>query len=235
MLQMNRDTYVNTIFTKAAPRIDFLSSLLSFGIADLWRKKLVTLVGLIEGDRVLDLCTGTGKLAVLIADRIGTTGSITGIDFCSAMLNEARKKAARTGRSISFILENAKELSLADCSFDAVTVAFGMRNIQDTLPALRETYRVLRPGGRFVCLELTTPTSRWFRPIYTLYCRTVIPFVGELVTRSREPYSYLPLSIEVFPSPGKFRTIIEQSGFINVTVHMMTLGIATIFTASRPS
>jgi demethylmenaquinone methyltransferase/2-methoxy-6-polyprenyl-1,4-benzoquinol methylase len=165
MMQMNRDAYVNTIFTKAAPHIDFLSSLLSFGIADLWRKKLVTLAGLGEGDRALDLCTGTGKLAVLIADRIGTTGSITGIDFCDPMLNKARKKAAHTGRSISFILENAKELSFADCSFDVVTVAFGMRNIQDTLPALKETYRVLRQGGRFICLELTTPTSRWFQPM----------------------------------------------------------------------
>ena len=172
---------------------------------------------------------------MLIADRLGTSGSVIGIDFCRAMLDEALKNASRRGQSTSFVLEDAKELSFAEGSFDIVTVAFGMRNIQDTVPALRETYRVLRPGGRFLCLELTKPPSRWFRRIYHLYCRNVIPFVGELVTSEREPYSYLPRSIEVFPPPLEFSTAIEQSGFINITVHSMTLGIATIFKASKPS
>ena len=233
MLQSHRDIYIHKIFTTAATRIDFLSSFLSLGLAGTWRKQLVSFSGLKKGEHVLDMCTGTGELAILIAKMVGGEGSVTGVDFCNAMLDIAQKKTEDAHQNITFVLENAKKLSFRDESFDVVTVAFGMRNINDTLPALDEAYRVLRPNGRFYCLELTTPSSRWFRPFYNFYCYSIIPVIGKLITKSSEPYSYLPRSISSFPQPEEFRTIIQQSGFSNVSVHRMTMGVATIYGALK--
>ncbi|UCG79115.1 MAG: bifunctional demethylmenaquinone methyltransferase/2-methoxy-6-polyprenyl-1,4-benzoquinol methylase UbiE [Nitrospirota bacterium] len=228
-----RDRYVNDIFTTVAPHIDLLSSLFSFGIADLWRRRLVKLAHFQKSDKVLDLCTGTGKLAILTAGKLGSGGSVTGIDLCSGMLEKARAKSRAAYLPVTFEQQNAKSLPYKNGYFDVVTVAFGMRNIMDTRPALLESHRVLRNNGRFICLELTKPTSRWFRYVYDPYVNILIPLIGGIVTRDREPYSYLPRSIEAFPAPSEFVRSIEQCGFANVSTYRMTLGIATIFLAIR--
>jgi demethylmenaquinone methyltransferase/2-methoxy-6-polyprenyl-1,4-benzoquinol methylase len=233
MLLSNRDIFIKNIFSSVAVHIDFLSSFFSFGLDNAWRRKLVQLSGVKDGTTVLDVCTGTGKLAFLLSRQAGANGAVIGADFCEDMLRIAVGKLNPQTANISFIISDAKNLCVPDESFDMVTTAFGMRNIHDTMFALSEVQRVLKPGGRFFCLELTTPNISWFLPIYKVYVFKVIPLIGKMITKTTVPYNYLPRSIEAFFSPNEFRKIMEQTGFCEVTVHPMTLGIATIYEARK--
>jgi demethylmenaquinone methyltransferase/2-methoxy-6-polyprenyl-1,4-benzoquinol methylase len=231
--QRNRDTFVQDIFASIATDIDFLSSFFSFGLDQGWRKKLVSLLDLRGGEKVLDVCTGTGKLAFLLSKKVEKEGSVYGVDFSKEMLGEAEKKLNSRPSNISFSFSDAKDLNFSDNSFDAVTVSFGMRNIIDTAAALREAYRVLKPGGRFCCLELTPPTDLRIKPLYTVYCFKVMPFIAMKVLKTDVPYNYLPRSIKAFPASEEFKHILEFCGFSKVTVYSMTFGIATIFEARK--
>lgn len=231
--QRSRDTFVQEIFASIATDIDFLSSFFSFGLDQAWRKKLMSLLELRGGEKVLDVCTGTGKLAFLLSKKVGKEGSVSGVDFSKEMLGEAKKKLSPGTSNISFTFSDAKDLDFPDNSFDAVTVSFGMRNIIDTAAALREAYRVLKRGGRFCCLELTPPTDRWVKPLYTVYCFKVMPFIAMKALKTDVPYNYLPRSIKAFPASDEFKHILESCGFSDVTVHAMTFGIATIFEARK--
>ena len=203
-----RDTFIKEIFASVAEDIDFLSSFFSFGLDQAWRRRLVSLLHLRGGEKILDVCTGTGKLALLLSGKVGEEGEVTGVDFSREMLSEAVKKLNGRPHNVRFDQSNAKDLHFPPNSFDAVTVSFGMRNIADTAAALREAYRVLKPGGRFCCLELTPPTNRWIKPAYTKYCFHVMPFIAMKMLKTAVPYNYLPRSIEAFPCSEEFaRTI----------------------------
>ena len=229
-----RDLFIKHIFSTVAPQIDSLTRGFSFGFDHLWRKQAVARSGIREGDRVLDVCAGTGELAMLLAQKVGATGSVTGADFCVEMLNLARKKCGLRGLNLSFILSDAKTLPFSDNTFDAVTVAFGMRNIPDTSLALKELKRVLKPGGIFVCLELTRPHVRWFRIIYEWYVFQIMPFIAKLVVKTAAPYLYLPRSINAYYPPDEFKSLITRCGYADVTVDSLTMGIATIYKAVNP-
>jgi demethylmenaquinone methyltransferase/2-methoxy-6-polyprenyl-1,4-benzoquinol methylase len=231
--QHRRDVFIKEIFASIAPNIDLLSSFFSFGLDEGWRRKLVSFVALKEGDKVLDVCSGTGKLAFLISEKVGEPGSIFASDFSSEMLDVARRKHKARSSNITFSLSDAKNLGFLHNSFDAVTVAFGMRNIVDTAAALREAHRVLKPGGRFGCLELTSPKTGWVKPFYTVYCFNVMPFIAKKILKTDVPYSYLPRSIKAFPAPDEFKNILETCGFIDVTAQSMTHGIATMYKARK--
>jgi len=231
--QRDRDTFIKAIFASIASDIDFLSSFFSFGLDQGWRRRLISRLELNGGEKVLDVCTGTGKLAFLLSRKVGKRGSVFGVDFSKEMLGEAEKKVNNRSTNISFALSDAKDLNFHDNSFDAVTVSFGMRNIPDTAAALKEAFRVLKPGGRFCCLELTPPKDGWVKPFYKLYCFKVMPFIAMKVLKTAVPYNYLPRSIKAFPSSEEFSRILGSCGFTRVAVHSMTFGIATIFEARK--
>jgi demethylmenaquinone methyltransferase/2-methoxy-6-polyprenyl-1,4-benzoquinol methylase len=231
--QSDRDTFIKAIFAAIAADIDFLSSFFSFGLDQGWRRRLVSLLKLKGGEKVLDVCTGTGKLAFLLSKKVGEKGSVYGVDFSEEMLGEAERKLGPGPSNLSFSLSDAKRLNFPENSFDAVTVSFGMRNIPDTAAALHEAFRVLKPGGRFCCLELTPPKKRWVKPLYNVYCFRVMPFIAMKVLKTAVPYNYLPRSISAFPPSEEFSSILGSCGFANVHVHSMTFGIATIFEALK--
>jgi demethylmenaquinone methyltransferase/2-methoxy-6-polyprenyl-1,4-benzoquinol methylase len=228
-----RDRFIQQIFTVVAPYVDSLSSGFSFGLDHFWRRRAVALSGIREGQTVLDVCSGTGELAFRLARKVGSSGSVVGADFCENMLALARQKAGDGWKNLSFVFSDAKDLPFPDNSFDAVTVSFGMRNIPDTRLALCELGRVLRPGGAFVCLELTRPRARWFLHLYHWYVFRFMPFIGKLVLKTSAPYLYLPRSINAFYQPGEFKAVIEQCGYSDVRVNSFTMGIATLYRAVK--
>lgn len=238
MNDIRRDEFIKHIFSITAPYIDRLSTLFSLGLARLWRKKAVALAHVRANDKILDVCTGTGDFAFILLEKLGTGGSLIGVDFCPEMIEIAEQKLKKISnphpRQATFKLADAKDLPFPPDSFDLVTVAFGMRNITDTKSALKEIHRVLRPGGRFVCLELTRPLKKWFLPLYKWYVFRLMPSIGKMVIKKSTPYTYLPRSIEAFYPPDQFMAIIRDCGFTNISVHPMTIGVTTIFTAMKP-
>jgi len=233
MIHEDRDRFIKSIFSIVAPHIDSLTRLFSLGFCNIWRKKVVNLVALRGDSDVLDVCTGTGELAVLLLEKMGSEGSFHGVDFCDEMLEIARKKTRDAYPSASFHLCDAKALPFEEASFDLVTVSFGMRNIPDTALALKEIFRVLKPGGRFICLELTRPTNKWFLPVYKVYTFNIMPWIANLVVKSSTPYTYLPRSIESFYTSEDFVKVIAGCGFSDVTMHSLSMGVATIFQARK--
>jgi demethylmenaquinone methyltransferase/2-methoxy-6-polyprenyl-1,4-benzoquinol methylase len=228
-----RDKFIKHIFTTVAPYVDALSHGFSLGLDRSWRKKAVALSGIKPGDRVLDICAGTGELAFALLPAVGGSGSITATDFCENMLEIAKRKKGGNHTNMTFLVADAKALPFPDRSFDAVTVGFGMRNIPDTILALKEIRRVLKPKGKFICLELTQPQTPVLHRLYSWYLSRFMPFVSNLVMKSSAPYLYLPRSIEAFYQPPEFREVIVRNGFDNVAIDSLTLGIATVYRASK--
>jgi demethylmenaquinone methyltransferase/2-methoxy-6-polyprenyl-1,4-benzoquinol methylase len=227
-----RDRFIKHIFTLVAPHVDALSHGFSLGLDRHWRKRAVAISGIAPGNRVLDICAGTGELSNLLLPAVGAGGSVTASDFCENMLAIARRKLSGR-RNISFVLADAKHLPFPDGSFDAVTVAFGMRNIPDTIPALKEIRRVLRPGGKFICLELTQPRNRLLREAHRVYVSRIMPFISNLVMKHSAPYLYLPRSIEAFYQPPEFQGVVARNGFADVAIDSLSFGIATVYRATK--
>jgi len=207
-----------------------MNTLLSFGIHHLWKRAAVRLLGLGEGEAVLDLCGGTGDLAVLSAERIGPSGRIVLYDINRAMMEAGRGKSthAQERRRILYIQGDAQCAALGSASFDAAIVGFGIRNLTDRVAGFREIHRVLRPGGRFVCLEFSQPAAGGFRLLYDFYSFRIMPLLGRLIVGSGAAYTYLPESIRLFPSPAELAVVLEEIGFVRVACRRLTRGIACL-------
>ena len=221
--------YVRDLFARVAPRYDLLNSLLSLRIHYYWREVATREAGLHPGDSVLDVCTGTGELALRLARNVGENGMVVGVDFCEPMLRLGQQKILHNPakQRVTLMLADALQLPFASDSFQAVTVAFGIRNVVDIRKAFREMWRVLKPGGRVVCLEFSRPRHSVFRAIYGLYFYHLLPWLGGLLSH-RDAYTYLPESVRRFPERERLAQIMREAGFAEVSWRELTLGIVCI-------
>lgn len=217
------------MFSAIAPRYDFLNRLLSAGRDRAWRRAAVAATALPHGGRLLDICTGTADMA-LEAARQFPSARIVGVDFSRPMITRGTSKVERAGLAgrLQLQVAPAEALPFPDASFDAVSVAFGLRNVPDRQLGLREMRRVLKTGGRAVVLEFTTPPGRLFRGLYLWYFHRVLPWVGRVVSGHPSAYAYLPASVADFPSPEGLADWMRQAGFLDVSYRLLTGGIVAI-------
>ena len=222
------------MFSAIAPRYDFLNRLLSAGRDRFWRREAIRATALPLKGRLLDICTGTADMA-LEAARQFPDARIVGVDFSRPMLALGTTKVERAGLSnwISLQVAPAEALPFPDESFDAATVAFGLRNVPDRLRGLREMHRVLRPRGRAVILEFTTPPSPLFRRAYLWYFHRVLPWIGRVVSGHPSAYSYLPASVADFPDPQGLSAWMREAGYSEVSYRLLTGGIVAIHVGKK--
>lgn len=225
---------VRDMFDNIAPAYDFMNRAMTFGIDRRWRRIAVDMVARNPHDSILDIATGTGDLAMLLARRTQAR-RITGLDLSQGMIDIGRRKIERAGLSgrIELICGDSLAMPFADAQFDAITVAYGVRNFADLLAGYREMARVLRPGGTLTVIELCTPTARLVRPLYRLYTRRIIPLMGRLVSKDVRAYSYLPESIAAVPQRAGMTALMEQAGFTDAAWRTLTFGTCAIYTARK--
>lgn len=225
---------VREMFDNIAPRYDLLNHTLSMSIDRLWRRRVVRIVRRGCPQRILDVATGTGDLAVDLARGI-PGAQVLGVDLSEKMLDVARRKVAARGLDGRIVLDagDAEHLALGDAAVDAATVAFGVRNFGDLEAGLREMARTIKPGGRVVILEFSRPRNRLFRALYEFYTYRILPRIGGLVSKDKRAYEYLPASVGEFPSPEAFMELMARAGFRNCRARSQSFGIAQIYIGER--
>lgn len=229
---------VRDMFAQIAPRYDLMNHLLSLGIDISWRKSVVRRLRLDRDLPVLDCCTGTGDLALLLAKKLNGRAEVVGSDFCAPMLALAEQKRQKqcSDLPVKFIEADAQTLPFEDKRFQAVTVAFGLRNVQDTDRGIAELIRVCAPGGQVAILEFSQPSWPGFKQVYRFYFRSVLPRVGQALARNNaSAYEYLPNSVIEFPSGTALAKRLEEAGLSDVQVFPFTGGIASLYLGNRPS
>ena len=225
---------VRGMFNDIAPTYDRLNHILSLDIDKLWRKRVVRIVRKLGAKHIMDMATGTGDLAIALAQKIEES-TIYGADFSSEMLAVAKQKIENLGLAerISLSECNAENIPLADETVDAATVAFGVRNFEHQREALTEMKRTIRKGGHLIVLEFSNPRCNFVRWCYRLYSHKILPAIGRLVSKHATAYTYLPTSIDQFASPEKFTALLEEVGFDRVERKSQSLGIAHIYIAHK--
>jgi demethylmenaquinone methyltransferase/2-methoxy-6-polyprenyl-1,4-benzoquinol methylase len=226
---------VEQMFSRIAPRYDLLNHLLSLGLDIGWRKKVAMETGKINCRRILDVCTGTGDMAIELCRFWTAKAHIDAIDFSPELIEVGKKKVkkANMNERITFREGNAERLPYEDAQFDALTITFGLRNISDRPGALTEFYRVTRPGGCFICLEFSQPANRLFERVYSFYLMKLVPLVSRILGSDPSAYKYLGNTIRDFPSPSELIRLIESAGWREVTCRRLAGGIVAIHRAVK--
>lgn len=227
-LLTKRGQAIRGMFGRIAHRYDLLNRMLSLGQDLRWRRLVAARVATYAPARLLDVCTGTGDLAL----GLGGAEHVYGSDFCLPMLDIARRKPGRAAPRPSWVAADALTLPLADAVIDVATVAFGVRNFENLERGLRELARVLRPGGRLLVLEFSRPRGP-LGPLLRWWVRRVPPLVGRIVSGDAEAYRYLTASVEGFPEGGRLAMIMETTGFVDVQIRPLTGGVATLYDGAR--
>ena len=222
------------MFDAIAGRYDLLNHVLSAGIDRRWRTRAIRSLRLTGRERILDLCAGTGDLAIAAA-RAQPSARVVGVDFSGEMLRVGDRKLRneRLDDRIAMVRGDATRIPLRDASVDAATIGFGIRNVQDMDAACAELHRVLKPGGRLAILEFAVPTMPVFGAVYAWYVNRVLPRVGRALSRNDSAYAYLPASISAFATPEEFVKILRRAGFSAISPIRLMLGSVILYTASR--
>lgn len=226
-LLSKQSSEIQGMFGRIAHRYDFLNRTLSLGRDVSWRRAVARRVAAIDHSLVLDICTGTGDLALAVG------GGVVGADFCLPMLVRARQKARRSRRRLPLCAADALRLPFADATVDVVTVAFGIRNFADLETGLGELVRILRPGGSLLVLEFSRPRGA-LAPLLGWWVRTVPPRFGRWLSGDAEAYDYLPASVSTFPEGAAMCRGLEAAGLVDVGVRPLTGGVASLYEGTRP-
>ena len=224
------------MFDAIAGRYDLLNTVLSLGLDRYWRRRAIASLALTGTERVLDVCAGTADVAIGTALAQPGSHRVVGVDFAAEMLAVGRAKIRTAGLSsrVQLVRGDAMRLPVGDASVDALTIAFGIRNVQVTEAACLEMLRVLRPGGRLAILEFGLPHAPGLRQIYSWYFLRVLPRIGSLVSRHGGAYSYLPASVGAFPWGQEFADLLTRAGFTAASSRPLTMGVVYLYTAARP-
>jgi demethylmenaquinone methyltransferase/2-methoxy-6-polyprenyl-1,4-benzoquinol methylase len=223
---------VTAMFDNIAPKYDVLNRIMSMGIDITWRNKVDKMLHKHAVSNILDIATGTGDLAITL-HREGV--KITGMDISQGMMDVGVVKVKEKGKEkdISFTLGDAENIPFPDNHFDAITVAFGVRNFENLQKGLKDMYRVLKPGGHVYILELSTPTKTPYKQLYKIYSTQVMPRIGRLISKDTSAYTYLPESIAAFPYGKEFTDIMEKCQYTSVSCRPLTFGLASIYSGTK--
>jgi len=230
---LGKKEQVAKMFDTISNEYDGLNRVISFGIDIKWRKKVVNIVKATNPSSILDIATGTGDLAINLTETSAT--KIIGLDISEGMLQVGRKKIEKLklNNTIEMVYGDSENIPFENNSFDAITVAFGVRNFEDLEKGLSEIFRVLKPGGKFVVLETSIPTKAPFKQGYTFHSKFILPLVGKLFSKDKAAYTYLSDSANLFPFGEALNNILREIGFIDVEHLPQTFGVATIYHASK--
>lgn len=230
----NKKNQVSKMFDNIAPWYDFLNHFLSLGIDITWRRQAIRTLKNLQPKLILDVATGTADLAIE-AERQLSPDKIIGIDIANEMLEIGRQKLKKCQltQKIELFLGDSENLSFPDNTFDAVTVAFGVRNFENLGKGLQEMHRVTRPGGMVVILEFSKPTLFPFKQLYNFYFRNLLPVIGRITSKDPKAYRYLYESVQAFPDGKDFVNVLEKTGFQSATYKPLTLGICTLYLAEK--
>lgn len=221
---------VRAMFDRISPAYDRMNRIMSLGMDRSWRSLAVRCAAVVPGDAALDVCCGTGDLAIALLDAVSPGGRVAGLDFSTAMLEAARRKSGR----VEWVQGDALALPFADATFAATTIGFGMRNLADPLLGFRELRRVVAPGGRVVCLELTDPPA-WAAPFARLWTDRAVPLLGRLVAREADAYRYLPASVHRFPAADELAAIMHRAGLRRVRYRRLSGGAVALHVGTVPA
>lgn len=223
---------VELMFDRISPKYDLLNRLCSLGTDQGWRRKVIRGLGKEPVGRLLDVATGTADLAIMGSK---VAKHVTGADISAGMLAYGRIKVEKAGLSerIELVQADAVELPFPDASFDAITVAFGVRNFEDLVRGIAGMARVLRPGGRLFVLEFSTPQRAPFKQLFRFYFHRVMPLIGRMVSKDNTAYTYLPESVDAFPQGKAFEEILIACGLKDIKSRLLTFGVATLYTARK--
>ncbi|MBN1505621.1 MAG: bifunctional demethylmenaquinone methyltransferase/2-methoxy-6-polyprenyl-1,4-benzoquinol methylase UbiE [Sedimentisphaerales bacterium] len=229
------DPAVGQMFNRIVPTYDLLNHLLSLGRDFAWRRKTAGLLDACQSLRIVDLATGTGDMLIALLRHRPNIAEATGVDIAENMLTACRQKLARRGLAhrAGLLRADATTTPFADDTFDAATMAFGIRNTSDASTTLREIHRILKPGGIALILEFSLPACPMIRWFYLRYLRGVVPFIGSLISGDRRAYRYLDESIEGFRQPQEFCHLMQEAGFRDVSLVPLTFGVASICKGSK--
>lgn len=231
-----KEGYVRDLFNTIAGKYDLLNIIMTFGMDSRWRKYAVKRSEAEPGSQVLDICCGTGKITLQLAEQVGEAGHVTGLDFSQQMLNVARSNVVAAGldKRITLIQGNAMSLPFPDHSFDAVTVGWGLRNVPDIFTVVQEMMRVVKPGGMVVSLDMAKPEIPVFKQIYWLYFDWVVPFMGKIWAKKRSAYHYLNDSAKAFLHQKELTQLFQRAGLDQTSYHNLFGGVVAVVEGRKP-